>query len=89
MAIGDEIGDAIRNIVSILGFYSLANGANNPYLTASAFTKQPDVNSAATIQYNGNITAPGNIVTFNASRAVPTADEDRPASISAYICIKY
>jgi hypothetical protein len=28
-------------------------------------------------------------IVFDASRAVPTAPENRPASISAYVCIKY
>jgi hypothetical protein len=79
-SIGAYISDAIRDIKGVTySFYG-------PY-TSGAFYRDPESQTGA-INYD----ATGALVSyieFLASRVVPTALENRPASISAYLCIKY
>jgi hypothetical protein len=89
MSIGAYIGDAIRNIT---GYIWDTDGAKGfPF----AGTPSNSPNSALTLQQqNHTIDVSGGtttafMLTFDASRVVPTALENRPASISAYLCIKY
>jgi hypothetical protein len=88
-SIGAFIGDAIRQIfgavavlpenADILGVIRGASGALTNYLTDYPAGELNVSNNLGMIS----------VLEFNASRVVPTAPENRPASISAYVCIKY
>jgi hypothetical protein len=92
MSIGTYIEDAIRNIRGYMsltsqgahGFYGFTD--NNSALYPSAYGLPEDLYSFAvgTWPYGNS-----NQISIDASRVVPTALENRPASISAYFCIKY
>jgi hypothetical protein len=81
--IGEWRGDAIRNIsgnISVNGLFGVPGGYAN-----GAFEFFDEVTA-----WGGNIdlwTAPR--LRFRASNVVPTANENRPASISVYPCISY
>jgi hypothetical protein len=86
MGIGEFLGDAIRQMwgrVTTEGFMSpnglISDGVFVTYEFAGIAAAQASQIAGAYTYY----------LDFNASRAVPTADEVRPASISSYLCIKY
>jgi hypothetical protein len=91
MGIGGFIGDAIRDITGGVDLYNnglfrspdIPNGAMAVITNTLSLWGVPLVKegSASDIGYSR--------VFFNASLVVPTANENRPASVSAYLCIKY
>jgi hypothetical protein len=89
MSVGEYIEDAIRNITGDIWDTSASRGfafggtPNN--FANSAIYLRPQNN----VGIYGSTTGSGFALTFSADRSVPTALENRPASISAYVCIKY
>ena len=81
--IGSWQGDAIRNITGTFGGYT----ANNWDRRSGAFTS--DLGTFAGPQSVDNLNEGQNTTTFDASKVVPTANENRPRNVSALICIKY
>jgi hypothetical protein len=79
MSIGEHIGDAIRNIFGNIGL--IGSYPENP--TGAIGTWGP----FDTIARGSDIAM--QVMFLDASLLVPTALENRPASISAYLCIKY
>ena len=85
-SIGKYISDAIRNITGALGWHACNQGSQQASATSALYhmtmdTLQMVVEKIATAQYHD--------VAFNAGRSVPVANENRPASISAVVCIAY
>jgi hypothetical protein len=93
MAIGRFIGDAIRDIWGMIAFKNTTSGSvmwGSPGDTLGVFSIVES--GEAQLPLNVNLTSPGVkylSAHFSAANVVPTASENRPASISAYICIKY
>jgi hypothetical protein len=80
-SIGAYLGDAIRNISG--NIYSIATLSYGAY---GAMQHETISGTPLGIsQTNGGLES----IQFNASFVVPTALENRPASVSAYLCIKY
>jgi hypothetical protein len=91
-SIGEQIGDTIRNIAGDV-FTALAQG--DPlcvfagsggcfYLAEGAKLNQIGISGLLTSDTTRYAS-----LRIDASRVVPTALENRPASVSAYLCIKY
>jgi len=77
-------GDAIRNITGSWGSPSFGS-VEAFYGTASgAFVKGARVNDMAT---NGGSYA-ASLSSFDASRVVPTANENRPRNVAVLYCVK-
>lgn len=76
--LGSAQGDAIRDIVGNVGTVGLNSKVNGAFKS----TKE----SGVTISNGGEA---DDHVTFNASRVVPTANENRPRNIAVMFCIKY
>jgi len=83
-AFGSNQGDAIRNILAAFGNIRVALGLS-PRATA---TGAAAVALGATSQDNGNGGAAVGNFTFDASRTVPTAADNRPRNIALLFCIK-
>ena len=81
--IGSWQGDAIRNITGTFGGYT----ANNWDRRSGAFTS--DLGTFTGPQVVDNLNEGQNTTTFDASKVVPTANENRPRNVAALICIKY
>ena len=81
--IGSWQGDAIRNITGTFGGYT----ANNWDRRSGAFTS--DLGTLYGPQNVDNSSEGQNTTTFDASKVVPTANENRPRNVAALICIKY
>ena len=81
--VGSWQGDSIRNITGTFGGYT----ANNWDKRSGAFTS--DLGTFIGPQVVDNLNEGQNTTTFDASRVVPTANENRPRNVSALICIKY
>jgi microcystin-dependent protein len=80
-ALGVLQGDAIRNITGNNTFEHMSY-----YSSGGAFSTTKGDNSS----YGVNISGGGKFTnTFDASRVVPTANENRPLNYSIKICIKY
>ena len=79
-ALGSFQGDAIRNIT---GFISMAGGFFDG--VGGVFAASGNTANSAAAQANGQ----SDDFTFDASRMVPTANENRPRNISLLACIKY
>lgn len=75
--LGSYQGDAIRNITA--SFSALSSGTADGALT---ITSSSDGNYPGGYSFNKSFS-------FNASKVVPTADENRPKNISVYTCIRY
>jgi hypothetical protein len=88
MAIGDHIGDAIRNIEGRIT--PSFGGSDSPWTSIYSDGSFANIyiSSTVSIPYGEPITAPIG-AKFSAAFVVPTAYENRPGSISAYLCIKY
>jgi hypothetical protein len=88
-SIGAKIGDAIRNIT---GLFVLRGSQTPPIVLGSGgvFYYNEDANTYYNHLSgdNGTVLHPMNMH-LDVSRTVPTANENRPASISSYLCIKY
>ena len=86
-AIGEFIGDAIRNMTGQFGFF-LGGGAQ---LSPSGLTGAFKAGASGDVSYpSASIsTSQTKNIIFDASLVVPTASENRPASISALVCITY
>jgi hypothetical protein len=82
MSIGRFIGDAIRNIEGTFGYVASGtqDGAFRPHFVSSG---------TFFLSQGAGEYFPFTVVDFKASIVVPTALENRPASVSAYVCIKY
>jgi len=83
--IGQFTGDAIRNITGNTGstFYRGGRPANSAGVLYASEYGGAGVETNITTE-NGNPT-----ISFDASRLVPTARENRPVSVSVLICISY
>lgn len=77
--LGSFQGDAIRNIV---GYVSMAGGFFDG--VNGAFAAHGDTASSSPTQNNGH----SDDFSFDASRVVPTANENRPRNIALLACIK-
>jgi hypothetical protein len=78
-ALGSFQGDAIRNIT---GFVSMAGGFFDDAI--GAFALNGNTASSSPTQNNGH----ADDFSFDASRVVPTANENRPRNIALLACIK-
>jgi hypothetical protein len=88
-AIGAFIGDAIRNIKgSCYPQIDANSGGNVPIQNVSGAIYATALYQISYLARGATVTAPSGIG-FDASLVVPAALENRPASISAYVCIKY
>jgi hypothetical protein len=84
MLTGAYIEDAIRNITG--GIFSEKFLSSNGLNSYGAFYTVPEPNVRPAVTASEGTS---HYLVFDASRRVPTASENRPASISAYLCIKY
>ncbi len=92
LAVGTQQGDAIRNITGEAKFGHDGDTTYDPNSAASTSAiyypdrKSPDtVSNMSVISNAANNWRP---LVFDASRAVPTADENRPKAIAMVLCIK-
>jgi hypothetical protein len=92
MSIGAYLGDAIRNITGFITFYHDTDTNRKLVYTAGGAFDLANVAYSMTNMYIQQHSGSGtsyDVVYFDPSRIVPVALENRPASISAYLCIKY
>ena len=92
LTVGTQQGDAIRNITGEAKFGYDGDTVFDPAAAASSSAiyypdrKAPDtVNNMSVFSNAANNWRP---LVFDASRAVPTADENRPKAIAMVLCIK-
>ena len=92
LTVGTQQGDAIRNITGAAKFGYDGDTVYDPAAAASTSAiyypdrKVPDtVNNMSVFSNAANNWRP---LVFDASRAVPTADENRPKAIAMVLCIK-
>ena len=87
LAVGEKQEDAIRNIVGKIGGYNswsydgtcvgcFAHGSTSEPKRVSVYEENSTYANSAT-------------VSFDSSRVVPTADENRPKAIALLACIRY
>ena len=87
LAVGEKQGDAIRNIVGKIGGYNswsydgtcigcFACGSTSEPKRVASYEENPTYANSAT-------------ASFDSSRVVPTADENRPKAIALLACIVY
>lgn len=84
-ALGQSQGDAIRNITGSVGANALANGGNT--MNEGAL-----YNDTQNIGNGSNAVSGGwhnNKIKFDASKVVPTANENRPYNMAVVVLIKY
>jgi len=87
--IGEFIGDAIRNFTGgfrfgSASFFFLAADASGIFQATGYSSANNVAGIISAAGMSGNIS-----IAIDASRVVPTADENRPASISVLACISY
>lgn len=87
--LGSQQNDAIRNISG--GFY---DGNGNLGLSGTGLANSGPFNTTTTSDYckgiaGSNYGSGTTIMTFDVSRVVPTASENRPVNIALLGCIKY
>ena len=82
--IGSWQGDAIRNITGEYKQYPFGLKSPSP---KGAFASTTQDSSVA--QQQGGASQGDGTVRFDASKVVPTANENRPRNVAALICIKY
>ena len=90
-AIGQEIGDAIRNILGAVSFRSIVPNITGTFIigTSGVFYRTRDTLGGTIEPLGGANISETEILNFDASRGVPTAYEFRPVSISVLVCISY
>ena len=81
-ALGTTQGDAIRNITGSISGNGLIGGHNDVSGALGFYTK---FGNGAVVQSNYS----NDTITFNASKVVPTANENRPYNMSVVVLIKY
>lgn len=81
--IGVFSGDAIRNMTGEFSAYEMGRSESNINYATGVFTVQTGT-AKGTSDHSGNAPKFG----FDASRVVPTADENRPRSVSVLACVK-
>ncbi|WP_101774976.1 phage tail protein [Pasteurella oralis] len=86
LSVGQTQEDAIRNITG--GVDANYNGKSVLYTEASGAFVAEDIGSNRYSFYTSNHMYRGKDIKFDASRVVPTADENRPRSIVLKLCIK-
>lgn len=81
-------GDAIRNIT---GSFTIRQGEGSGYnvigSTSDSFYRSGTSGVANEVSYNGSL-RPHDIIRFDASRSVPTANENRPRNVALLACMK-
>jgi hypothetical protein len=90
-SIGEFIGDAIRNITGVATLDAdtgLIQTWNSIYAGCFYPSGTYYYNQSRIAATSGSGPASGGLM-FDASCSVPTALENRPASISSFLCIKY
>jgi len=88
--IGQSIGDAIRNVVGILGVGGAWLGfgvSGATFVSTPPFIPIDEVGGCPSVGVLSNLLS--HRVRLDLSTVVPVADENRPASISALACISY
>ena len=84
-AIGVHKGDTIRNFTGSAGYvYRQNEGGNSGVISFQIFGSTP-----AKAGIIGGDSGDSVSIQINASNQVPTASENRPASISLFICVSY
>jgi len=81
-ALGTTQGDAIRNITGNISGNGLIGGHNDVSGALGFYTK---FGNGPVVQSNYS----NDTITFNASKVVPTANENRPYNMSVVVLIKY
>ena len=81
-ALGTTQGDAIRNITGSISGNGLIGGHNDVSGALGFYTK---FGNGAVVQSNYS----NDTITFNASKVVPTANENRPLNMAVVVLIKY
>jgi len=89
--VGDCIGDAMRNFE---GSVRIANGSSSDYVyhfnhPAGSFSLSGNTSYTANVSPATSGSLRYEYLNLNPSLVVPTANENRPASISAFACITY
>lgn len=82
-AIGSSQGDAIRNIAGVLGF----NAGRPATGVSGAIASDSSLSNGLTM--GGSTSGGGTGFSFDASRVVPTAAENRPRNVALLPLIKY
>ena len=86
-AVGSKQGDAIRNITASSSFRNMAEGYN--IITDASGALGVSSSSAVTGIAASDMSISVRILTFDASRQVPIADENRPRNVAFLPCIIY
>lgn len=86
-AVGSKQRDAIRNITASSSFRNMAEGYN--IITDASGALGVSSSSPVTAVAASNDSASARIFTFDASRQVPTADENRPRNVAFLPCVIY
>lgn len=82
---GSAQSDAIRNITGSMG--SVVASSRNVYSNGSGAFSVPNTNNGAVTSTTGSFGGDG-VFSFDASRVVPTAAENRPRNVALLYCIK-
>ncbi|KMK51078.1 hypothetical protein RO21_08225 [[Actinobacillus] muris] len=90
-AFGSFQGDAIRNITGNFSVRPAGDDSQSPVLIGgnSVFRQQPSTEKWLPVNLKRAGEQNLSLMTFDASRAVPTANENRPRNIALLACIKY
>jgi hypothetical protein len=88
-AIGEFIGDAIRNLWSKFTTYVFRGNSSLIIPNGGIFYINKLPMTVAGIEYVAGVSNAMDEIIFDASRNVPTSTENRPASISSCIVITY
>jgi len=88
---GSDQGDAIRNISGSVTFLGATGSSEtmNTSTTSGAISADPEVEAGATQLSVTTSSGWRQIMRFNASSQVPTAQENRPKNTSLMFCVKY
>ena len=78
-------GDAIRNITGTFGFESALGGNTGSPTVSGAFYETPD---AVRKHISASTSGTNSTVVFDASRVVPTANENRPRNVAFMYIVK-
>lgn len=86
-AVGSKQGDAIRNITASSTFRNMTEGYN--IITDASGALEVSSSNAVTSVVAADMSISARILTFDASRQVPIADENRPRNVAFLPCIIY